>query len=126
MTGKQRMGAMAGILGLVVVLVCGWHYYDLKRLHTLTYGRCAVRFRYLQAVDSADMAYVAAQSELAICLCESYLKRKNPVDSGKIMSLYHQYGTPFNPDSSQKATYQRLDSIAKYRETIFDKIGYLD
>ncbi len=126
MANRRRIGLIAGLIVLTGVLILGANRYNQTRYHTLTYGNCAVKYKYLYSVDHADEGYVSAQNELALCLCDAYVEHKNPADSSRIMEIYHQYGTPLHPDSAGNAASTNLDSIIKHREIAFDKLAYFD
>ncbi len=61
-----------------------------------------------------EMEFAAANRKLALCLCEEYKKTKALDIADKLMVIYQQYSYFGN------LKYTTVDSLIKYRETVFD------
>jgi len=125
MSERKWTGVILGILLLIGLFMFGWNYWDLSREHNLTHNNCTVKFKYMYNVDTGDDGYACANNELALCLCNSYLKIKSRSDSNKIMQIYQRYGLQLKPDSAQYESYKHFDTILKYKRDVFD-IGCWD
>lgn len=110
-------------IGSIYALLC---YLDREQETTLSYKECKIPFKYSGTLDTISLEYISAKNELARCVCESYIKTRDTVTSKKIMELYKEFGSPVKPDSSKYDAYKRLDSIVKYRKSVFDTMILLD
>ncbi|WP_312075789.1 hypothetical protein [Chryseobacterium sp.] len=59
----------------------------------------------------------SAKQELALCLCEEYLKKKDEEIKSKILEIYHEEMEYFYREKSDKVDF---DSILINRKEIFD------
>jgi hypothetical protein len=97
-------------------------YINKKRTHTLSYSTCSVDFKYRYDVDTLDDFYFIAQNDLALCLCNAYLKKPVDTVARQILKIYKSYGTSISRDSVNNMRYNNLDSILKYKEKAFTRV----
>ena len=92
---------------------------------TISFKTCTVHYKYFDKgfVDDADRA---ANNELALCLCNSYAKKRDTAVANQILKIYRKYGSHNGADSISYRHHDNLDSIIKERKTAFDTLILLD
>ena len=128
---------LIGLAGLLVFL----SLYLFKRSpkntkESLAYKNCRVQYNHYEKGESFiypghtitnEMEYAAAQRKLALCLCNEYIKSKDPEAGKKIYEIYKKgYGNYWQGNDDESGSYNNLDSLIKYKETIFDTTITID
>ena len=127
MEERKTVGSVLMALAFIAVICFGVvPYIRLKSTHTLTFKNCSVEFKYYGSPDTTDDGYRYAKGKLGLCLCNAYIRKKDPIIGKQIMELHKQYGNSVAPDSTPHANYNKLDSIVKYRKMAFDTAMLLD
>src|ERR1700733_10398278 len=73
-------------------------YVRHKGTQTLSFSTCTVHFKYFDK-GLEDDTYRAAKNELALCLCDVYVKKPDTAVGNQIISIYRQYGSHNGFDS---------------------------
>ena len=121
MEEKKTAAIVLSILALITIFFFGvLPYINRKRTYTLSYKSCTVHFKYAYQVDTTDDGFVAAQNELALCLCNAYEKKHDTDIARQIMKLNKKYGNYISPDSANHSPYSNIDSVLKYKNTAFN------
>jgi hypothetical protein len=112
----------------ILILTAGMlvysHFYKTIP-HTLSYSGCTIKY-YLTDPSKAGMVYNATENKLALCLCKSYQQKKDTPIARKIMDMYNSNGNKIFFNTLHSKSYNKLDSILKHREMVFDTLVLLD
>lgn len=126
---NQRMKKQRVLLGSIVVLTLMIALLAYKMLvdkefeGKLTFKNCTVFYSQYTSGErpvyeghsvTNEMEFAAANLKLALCLCEEYKKMKDSDIADKLMVIYQQYS------NFKDEKYTTVDSLIKYRETVFN------
>lgn len=119
---ERKTAAIVLPIVVLILLYFFWYrpYRALHSTHTLSYKTCSVEFNYRYAIDTAEDAYVVAESQLTMCLCSLYIKKPDSIIGNKIMQFYKLHGQNPSPDSIHRKQYDNLDSVLKYSDKAID------
>jgi hypothetical protein len=113
------------VSGVAIDNLC--NYIDRRSEHAVSFKNCTVKYYYLTKEAGTD-EYVnrVAENRLAHCLCKSYEQKKDTAIARKIMEIYHQNTSDIFFNTSHLKNYNKLDSVIKHREMVFDTLVLLD
>ncbi|HEX8019336.1 hypothetical protein [Mucilaginibacter sp.] len=113
------------VSGLAIYNLC--NYIDRRSEHAVSFKNCTIKYYYIteEAGSDGDVNR-AAENRLAHCLCKSYEHKKDTAIARKIMEIYHQNTSDIFFNTSHLKNYNKLDSVIKHREMVFDTLVLLD
>jgi hypothetical protein len=127
MEERRTAAIVLSVLTLIIIFFAViLPYIRHKSTQTLSFGTCAVQFKYFDKGLEND-TYRAAKNKLALCLCNVYIKNPDTAVGNQIISIYRQYGG--HSASYDSLTYNHttnLDSIIKNKRTAFDTLITVD
>ncbi|SEN54768.1 hypothetical protein SAMN05192574_103486 [Mucilaginibacter gossypiicola] len=103
------------------------NYIDRRSEHSLSFKNCNVKYYYItkEAGLDGDVNRVA-ENRLARCLCRSYEQKKDTAIARKIMEIYRKNTRDVFFNTSHVINYNKLDSVIKHREMVFDTLVLID
>lgn len=117
------------LAAIAVILIAGVIFMYITRTPAptiISYKHCRVQVDYYMSIDNRDLGYISAQQQLALCLCEDFIKTKDKKVALKIMELYKNYGIVPSANQKKKTGIDQLATIIRHRKTIFNPIILLD
>lgn len=72
--------------------------------------------------EPEDLTYDNTEAGIGVCLCEKYMKNKNPLYKNEILKLYQKHRFKMIRESIIKNQGSKIDTICKYRRDVFMKM----
>ena len=128
-----KMDERKWTLVLILLIISGIGIYYLvayinrRSEHIVAFKACTIKYRY--RADAPDMdgeENRAATGRLARCLCKLYSQKPDTVIARKIMEIYNSNGHRILFNTSHNKIYNKLDSVIKYQQMVFDTLALYD
>lgn len=114
----KTAGWVFGVLALIIVSVI---FYVNKTKHIIfSYQNCREDYNYTGSVDTLNYEYEYQEARFGECVTDYYLSHPTKEAAKTIVRIGSKYIYQLPVDSTDVKRYQCLDSLIKYRKTIFD------